>query len=241
MFTIRIRSRIFKAAKSHLKKSQEKAIHTLQKLSTKLKELYKHIKQQLTALSHWFTKPSKHEQRVILIQRTAKRHQDKRAKKEGKQKKKRRQQAQAQKNRLKKPVVKQPAPKVNPIQEFYKEWEEGFGPALTSLDKKFLESADPQTQDLVMSHARMTLQSPYLKAVYNGLKDLVDISDLLEFDQLAKDKVKPTLLDFYERRPADFPEFLFFMHDKGIFPTRSGERKLSLDPRLVPAWLGIGA
>ena len=127
------------------------------------------------------------------------------------------------------------------INDFYQEWQECYGPALTSLDKKYLEGLDPQSCEQVMANARLVLKSPYLKAVYNGLRDLgEDISDLIEFDLQAKAKIKPVLQDIFTRRPDDFGYYLQIMHDKGNFPTRSGERRLNLDPRLIPAWLGLG-
>ena len=130
---------------------------------------------------------------------------------------------------------------VEAIKDFYREWEENWGPALNSLDKEFLESANSETVAKVIANGRLTLKSPYLKAVYNGLRDLVDISDLLENDQLAKQKLLPFFKDYWERKPEKFGEVLLAMHDKGVFPTRSGERRLSLDPRLVPEWLGLAS
>ena len=125
------------------------------------------------------------------------------------------------------------------ITNFYKEWEANWGPALNSLDKEFLESASPETVAKVIENARLTLKSPYLKAVYNGIEDLQEVSDLLENDELAKQKVLPLFQDYWERGPEKFSEFLLCAHDKGVFPTRSGERRLSLDPRLIPEWLGL--
>jgi len=125
------------------------------------------------------------------------------------------------------------------IQEFYKEWEASYGPALTSLDRKFLESAKPELAYKIMKNGRLTLKSPYLKAVYNGLKDLEDISDLIKNDEQAKQKVLTTFQDYYDRGPDVFYKMLDIFHDKGNFPTRSGERRLSLDTRLIPDWIGL--
>ena len=90
-----------------------------------------------------------------------------------------------------------------------------------------------------MENGRLTLKSPYLKAVYNGLKDLEDISDLLINDEQAKQKVLSVFQDFYEQGPDVFYRMLDIFHDKGDFPTRSGLRRLSLDTRLMPSWLGF--
>ncbi|MFK7826043.1 MAG: hypothetical protein AB8G05_17965 [Oligoflexales bacterium] len=129
--------------------------------------------------------------------------------------------------------------KADTIENFYREWEVNWGPALTGLDKEFIESASPEIVAKVIANGRMTLKSPYLKAVYNGLKDLQEISDLLENDKLAKEKVMPLFKKYWDRGPDKFSEILICMHDKGVYPTRSGERRLSLDPRLVPEWLGL--
>ena len=107
------------------------------------------------------------------------------------------------------------------------------------MDKEFLETASPEVVANVIKNGRLTLKSPYLKAVYNGLKELCDISDLLENDELAKEKVRPILKYFWDKGPEKFADNLMIFHDKGYFPTRSGERRLSLDPRLVPEWLGF--
>ena len=125
------------------------------------------------------------------------------------------------------------------IKDFYQEWARGFGPALTSLDRDFLEHAPPELATRVMANARLTLKSPYLKAVYNGLKDLEDISDLMAFDRMARNKVGPTFRDAYTKGPEHFCKIVSILHDKGLFETRSGTRMLSLDPRLIPEWLGL--
>ena len=145
---------------------------------------------------------------------------------------------QENKKKTAEPEKTSPLP-ANAIKDFYREWEENWGPALNPLDKEFLESASPDIVAKVVANGRLTLKSPYLKAVYNGLKDLVDIPDLLENDALAKEKLLPFFKDYWDRKPDKFTDVLFAMHDKGVFPTRSGERKLSLDPRLVPEWLGL--
>ncbi|MFK7823698.1 MAG: hypothetical protein AB8G05_06065 [Oligoflexales bacterium] len=125
------------------------------------------------------------------------------------------------------------------IQEFYAEWEASYGPALNPLDREFLESARPELANKIMTNGRLTLKSPYLKAVYNGLRDLEDISDLLENDKEAKKKVLSLFQDYFDRGPDVFYKMLDIFHDKGSFPTRSGERRLSLDTRIMPDWLGL--
>ncbi|MFK7823965.1 MAG: hypothetical protein AB8G05_07410 [Oligoflexales bacterium] len=82
------------------------------------------------------------------------------------------------------------------------------------------------------------LKSRYLKAVYNGLKDLQK-SQFCMHSQQAKEKLLPYLKDYYARRPDTFYEMLSAMSDKGIFETRSGDRRLKLDPRLIPTWIEL--
>lgn len=112
-------------------------------------------------------------------------------------------------------------------------------------DEQSLPSEAPQLVTIqtdtskVIANARLTLKSPYLKAVYNGLKDLQEISDLLEMDELAKQRITPLFKEYWDKGPEKFTNFLLCMHDKGAFLTRSGERGLSLEPRLVPEWLGL--
>ena len=234
MFNIRMRARLFKAAKNYLQKTFVKSIQKVGSPLLILKDLYKRIKEQIKLLRDWYTNKKPRTAQVILIQKTkvtvkkkvkvCESSSNPKPKKTIKIKDKRKDTAQGL---------------GDPVQDFYREWELGFGPALTSLDKKYFESLDLETRAKVICNARLTLHSPYLKAVYNGLKDLEDISDLIELDKKAQEKVKPTLEDFLKRRPDDFIDFLFIVHDKGIFETRSGERRLSLDPRLVPAWLGL--
>ena len=127
------------------------------------------------------------------------------------------------------------------ITRFYKEWEAASGPALTSIDRSFLENAKPHIAEQVMKNGRLTLKSPYLKAVYNGLKDLEQISDLLTHDKNARERIYPIFKDSYDKGPEVFYMLVTASHDKGVFPTRSGERRLNLDPRLIPAWLGLEA
>ncbi|MFK7827741.1 MAG: hypothetical protein AB8G05_26580 [Oligoflexales bacterium] len=125
------------------------------------------------------------------------------------------------------------------FQDFYTEWKECFGPTLNSIDKKYLEAASPEQAEKIMYNARLMLKSPYLKAVYNGLKDLEDIDDLLINDVQAKANVRCTFARYYEMGPEYFCKMLDIMHDKGVYPTRSGERRLALDQRLIPQWLGL--
>ena len=127
------------------------------------------------------------------------------------------------------------------FQDFYTEWAECFGPALTSMDKKFLEQASPELARKVMYNARLTLRSPYLKAVYNGLKDLENIDDLLQNDLEARVRLRTTFARYYEKGPEYFSKMLDLVYDKGVYPTRSGERRLALDQRLIPEWLGLTA
>ena len=125
------------------------------------------------------------------------------------------------------------------ISDFYQEWESSFGPALTSIDKAYLEAASPELAHKIIQNGKRTLKSPYLKAVYNGLKDLEEISDLLEFDDEARKKVLSVFQDYYDQGPEVFYKMLDIFHDKGNFPTRSGHRRLSFDTRLMPEWLGL--
>lgn len=67
----------------------------------------------------------------------------------------------------------------------------------------------------------------------------MEIDEWLEQDELAKQKVGPLFRQCWEKGPERFTDCLLAMHDKGVFPTRTGERRLSLDPRLVPEWLGL--
>ena len=246
MATIRLSARLFKAAKKQFSKLKAKTIQKIPPIRKKLSLVLKQIKERIKKIRDWFHRgPNKH-QEMLLIARHGKIASIKKLKKlkrsgSSKQKKIRKKQVQRKKN-LKSSTNKLPqVPKATLIANFYKEWEECFGPALTSLDRAYLESLDTDTCLKVIGNARLTLRSPYLKAVYNGLKDLEDISDLLEYDLQAQAKTRPTFQYYLECRPDEFHQILDLMHDKGNFPTRSGERRLSLDPRLIPAWLNLGS
>ena len=263
MATIRIGMRIFKAAVNQVHKLKQKITDTVTKACDKGKNLSQRFKKNLRSLFSFFSKKKHNKTAPILIHarpKLEKRIKQKRFKQQLKSKKYKRKKKQSAKQvvqNLEKPGSteasnkkqssaneQKEAPQVTPIlsqtiENFYREWEANWGPALTSLDREFLETASPEVVHKVIANARLTLKSPYLKAVYNGLKDLQDIDDLLEKDELAKQHVRPLLADYWERGPEKFSEFLLCMHDKGVFPTRSGERRLNLDPRLVPEWLGL--
>ena len=266
MATIRTGARIFKAATQQILKTKQETTKTVKKICSKGMSLARRLKKCIKSFYAYFTKKKRKKSEPILIhlepvqENKAKIKHLKKARKTKKSKPKKTNtktkavQKMQKKSTKESPMQKQTslseqtkkaeAAKVIPIEvdtikNFYKEWEANWGPTLTSLDKEFLESASPEVVRKVIANARLTLKSPYLKAVYNGLKDLVDISDLLEKDELAKQKILPFFKDYWERKPEQFSEMLFGMHDKGVFLTRSGERRLSLDPRLVPEWLGL--
>lgn len=267
MATIKIGARLFKATFDQIQESKKKVIRTFEKLGHTAKLHSRKIKEKLRSFFTIFSKKKRKKPDLLLIQQQPKpkpkqenkakfRHTNKHKKSRLKKK-----QANADsKNKIEIPVIpmsivenkvepksdkympqtKEKSPlTAEDIQEFFREWKENWGPSLNKLDKDFLESASPEIAAKVIANGRLTLKSPYLKAVYNGLKDLEDISDLLENDELAKDKVMPLFRDYWDRGPEQFTEILFKMHDKGYYPTRSGEKKLSLDPRLVPEWLGL--
>ena len=234
--TIRSCARLIKAVKSVLSKTKAKACKTQKIIQLKTKEKISFLKNKFRSLISWF-KPREHDEvRLVLI------HQQ--LTNGNKPKVFKQQQEKSAKNDddilpSSKPCLQANELPAHAIEEFYKEWEASWGPSLTSMDKEFLESASPELAIKVMGNGREMLKSPYLKAIYNGLKDLQDISDLLAYDKLAKEKLLPYLKDYYERKPEQFYEMLCAVHDKGVFKTRSGDRRLSLDPRLIPAWLGL--
>lgn len=226
MATIRIGARLFKVAKTTLCQAAQKTLESLQHTKVQIMEKSRVLIQKLRQLLEDFFAKYRasgkgKRARLVLVH------------------------SQAEATKAEKQTVSMKiksecrADKQGLIREFYAEWESCHGPALTSMDRQFLESASLEVVEKVVANGRLTLKSPYLKAVYNGLKDLVDISDLMVNDELAKDHIRPTLESYYERGPEVFYEMLDFLHDKGNFPTRSGLRRLSLDPRLIPEWLGL--
>ena len=266
MATIRTGARIFKAATKQILKTKQKTTETVKKMCTKGLSLARRLKKCIRSFFACFAKKRRKKAKLILIHcesvqekqvKNIQTKKDRKAKKsnpkktqlktktnskiENKTTKEEAMQSKCPSKDQKKPVenLNVIPIKADTIKNFYKEWEENWGPALTSLDKEFLESASPVVVSKVIKNARLTLKSPYLKAVYNGLKDLQEISDLLENDELARQRLLPFFKDYWERKPEKFSDILFAMHDKGVFPTRSGERRLNLDPRLVPEWLGL--
>ena len=267
MGTIRTSARLFKAAVDQVLEAKQKITDTVNKLRTRGKQLASRVTKVIKSFFASFVKrkrPRKAE--LILLERKAsvvnkskgkKKQQKKSHKPKGSKPRKvikltgtacedKMNDIKSESDKGCRPDKKQ-ADSISQeikihagtIKGFYQEWEANWGPALTSLDKEFLESASPETVAKVIKNGRLTLKSPYLKAVYNGLKDLCDISDLLENDELAKEKVGPVIKYFWDQSPEKFLDRLMSVHDKGYFPTRSGERRLSLDPRLVPEWLGL--
>ena len=258
--TIRTGARLFKATVQNISKTKKKITKTVKKIWCKGEKLARSCRKNISSFFSSFRKRSRKKPDPILMQAQKIQKNEFKVKKTNKSKQKKSKPKQV-KNTQKKPtsapevkkddeqdrhlnLVKKPENppiKGDTIENFYQEWEANWGPALTRQDREFLESASPEVVAEIIANARMTLKSPYLKAVYNGLKDLQEISDLIENDRLAKEKVMPTFKDYLERRPDEFCDFVLFMHDKGVFPTRSGERSLSLDPRLIPGWLGLAS
>lgn len=251
--TIRTCARFFKFGKSQIPKLKKNSKRLLKLAKTTCTQLIHRLKDRLKRLFVWYQpKPN---QPPILLPAQAISHkkisskQKKNKPSKGKISRRTKRRLSSKTEVKKTEQVNEPCSKVHKlrpqqslkeaIQDFYEEWEASFGPALTSLDKKFLESAHPDIAYKVMENGRLTLKSPYLKAVYNGLKDLEDISDLLINDEQAKQKVLSVFQDFYEQGPDVFYRMLDIFHDKGDFPTRSGLRRLSLDTRLMPSWLGF--
>ncbi|NRA46994.1 MAG: hypothetical protein HRU09_18760, partial [Oligoflexales bacterium] len=54
------------------------------------------------------------------------------------------------------------------IKKFYQEWEAGWGPALTSLDRDFLESASPEVAAKVTPNKYSTHYSCVIRTLYFG-------------------------------------------------------------------------
>ena len=138
------------------------------------------------------------------------------------------------------PKAKSRVPGQGDFQDFYKKWARFHGPSLTLMDKKFLESLGEEFFEFE-ENAWKVLASPYLKAIYNGLESIREIDDLLVLDQKAKDRIKPFILNCIEGRPESIDRVIGLVHDKVTFETRYGRKRLSLDPRIVPLWLGIPA
>ena len=259
--TIRTGARLFKAAMSKIKKTSQKTTTTVKNVCALIKRQARKIRESLLRLFRAFFKRKKKPMAPTLILAYASSEASKQKQAEKPKKAKRKKSRGNHKSKKVSPIKEskpktrtqikhqaqeqaitvneQPMDPKQTIEAFYKEWEAHWGPALTSLDKEYLEQAAFEEARLVMANARLTLKSPYLKAVYNGLNDLIDISDLLEYDAFAKERVKPVLQLYWDQGPEVFTDRLLILHDKGIFPTRSGERKLSLDPRLIPEWLGF--
>ena len=135
---------------------------------------------------------------------------------------------------------RQRMPKQEDFENFYKKWDRFHGPTLTYMDRKFLESLDEEFFELEQN-AWQILASPYLKAVYNGLESIRKIDDLLILDQKAKDRIKPFILNCIEDRPETVDRVIGLIHNKVSFETRYGQKRLSLDPRILPLWLGLSA
>ena len=131
-------------------------------------------------------------------------------------------------------------PREEDFENFYKKWNRFHGPTLTFMDRKFLESLGDEFFEFE-ENAWKVLASPYLKAIYNGLESIRKIDDLLVLDQKAKDKIKPFILDCIEGRPETLDRVIGIVYDKVTFETRYGRKRLSLDPRIVPLWLGLSA
>ena len=261
MATIRTGASIFKGAIEQICKIKQTVTKITQHFSGYCINLAKRIKASWQNFYNTFWKKKKRQAPLILLNQKA--SPAPKGYSSRKQKKKKKAHKRKQKPNTSKPkVITLKAPKAQKqikhlsqeilgeqemsatdqqamIESFYHEWEKNWGPALTSLDKKYLEQASFEEAMIIIANARLTLKSPYLKAVYNGLEDLKDISDLLEHDKFAKERIKPVLKLYWDKGPEVFVDRLFTLHDKGVFPTRSGERRLSLDPRLVPEWLGL--
>lgn len=241
MATIRIGARLFKAAVTQVLDVKARAAKNLSKIYFRAKSILTSYKQLLASFFKKLFKRKPKRTAPLLIGAGA----SIAVKRKNKRNNKRRKIQQANviplaNEKIPKPVTNELAQSASNFEQFYEEWQAAWGPALTGLDKDFLESASPEVVARVVENARLTLKSPYLKAVYNGLKDLEDISDLLEKDEFAKQKVLPLFSEYWERGPEKFSEILLCMHDKGVFPTRNGERRLNLDPLfLVPEWLGL--
>ena len=262
--TIRTGARIFKGAVKQITHSSKKMAQAVRGFCTRAKDLLEKYQKLLTTFYASFWKKKKKAGRLILINSKATPEIKAKAKRPTKNKKPKkpkgsksqktvkkikklrpittssaRQQIKHQYQEKEEKVVDATVDRLQMIKDFYQEWEKNWGPALTSLDRDYLEHASFDEVKTVIANARLTLKSPYLKAVYNGLKDLKDISDLLEHDEFAKNRVRPVLKLYWDQGPETFVDRLMILHDKGIFPTRSGERMLNLDPRLVPEWLGL--
>ena len=265
--TIRTGARLFKAAVDQVLDVKQKIIKTINKFGLRAKQLASRATKAIKSfLVSFFKRKKPRKAELILLERKASVVSKSKGKKEQRKKSHKPKRGEPRKvvnteeakseekvNEIKsesnKACILEEKRGDSPIQEikihagtikdFYQEWEANWGSALTSLDKEFLESASPDVVAKVIKNGRLTLKSSYLKAVYNGLKDLCDISDLLENDELAKEKVGPVIKYFWDQSPEKFLDRLMSVHDKGYFPTRSGERRLSLDPRLVPEWLGL--
>ena len=141
---------------------------------------------------------------------------------------------------LKKKEVPQRLPKEEDFENFYKKWKRFHGPELHFLDKKFLESLGEEFFELEQN-AWKVLASPYLKAVYNGLESIRNIDDLLVLDQKARDRITPFISQCIAGRPDSIDQVVRILHDKVSFDTRYGRKRLSLDPRILPLWLGLSA